>query len=90
LQHERHLKLANLRHERVNLDALGHHILPYLDGQHDRAALLDLLLRQIDDGMLSVRLEGESLQDQEKLREMLAGELDMMLGWFAKAALLVG
>ncbi|MEZ4643134.1 MAG: class I SAM-dependent methyltransferase [Chloroflexota bacterium] len=81
-------KLTNLRHERVQLDQLGQHLLPYLDGQHDREMLLARLFTLAGQGKLQVT-EGETaVADPAAQRRILAEELAASLGWLGRAALL--
>ncbi len=72
--------VSNLRHERVELDPFAHVLLPYLDGQHDRAALLHEL-RQIENLM-------SQLSDEDDPDQALANELTRALNWLARTALL--
>ncbi len=83
-------RVANLRHERVELDSLSRLILPYLDGQLDRPALLEILVKFAEEGKVSLQENGERVKDPVRLREMLTQELDRTLQWLARAALLVG
>lgn len=80
-------KVTNLRHERVKLDELGGHLLPHLDGRHDRDALLEILLRLAAEGRIRVEKTGEPVTDHASLREILAQELALTLRWLGRAAL---
>ena len=80
--------VSNLRHEQVQLEDLPLMVLPYLDGQHDRAALLDELLRLIETGRLAPPKEVGT--DSQMIRKQLAHDLEYALRWLARAALLVG
>ena len=82
--------VTNLRHERVELDPLSQAVLPRLDGQHDRAALLDIVMEQARTGVLGLKKDGEPLQDLEEARELLAQELENTLAWLGRSALLEG
>src|SRR5262249_58076866 len=50
---------TNLRHERIPLNELERHLLPRLDGRSDRPALLKVLNRLTEDGLLAVQEEGQ-------------------------------
>lgn len=81
-------KLTNLRHERVQLDILSSHLLPHLDGQHDRAALLAVLLDLVAQGRLKVTHEETAVTDDALRQQILAQEIEMSLRWLGRAALL--
>lgn len=75
-------KVTNLRHERVSLAGATYHLLPYLDGDHTHAALLDILQKKMENNELQLKE-----QDRAKsLAEVLGIELQRL----ARAALLVG
>jgi len=79
--------VTNLRHERLETDPLLRFLLPYLDGEHDRDDLLDLLLEgPVAQGLLRVEQDGEPIVE---VRELLAAELENCLDWAARAALLL-
>jgi methyltransferase-like protein/SAM-dependent methyltransferase len=91
LQIQRGNQVTNLRHERVTLDGLDGFLLYHLDGNRDRAALLDLLMAgPVAQGVLTVQREGGPPTSDDEIRAMLAGELERKLDWLACAALLVG
>ena len=82
-------RITNLYHERVKLDPLGAFLLPYLDGQHDHAALLELLIEgPVASGALRLEHEGQPVRDPEQQRAMLSDEMERLLKWFAFAAVL--
>lgn len=91
LQAQNSSRVTNLYHQRVELDRLDRFLLDKMDGDHDRAALLDLLLTgPVAQGALSVQREGERVGDAKEVERLLGAELDMKLRGFAHAALLVG
>jgi methyltransferase-like protein/SAM-dependent methyltransferase len=56
-------RVTNLRHDRVTLDGFDRYLLCHLDGSHDRAALVDLLLAgPVADGVLTMEQDGEELE----------------------------
>jgi methyltransferase-like protein/2-polyprenyl-3-methyl-5-hydroxy-6-metoxy-1,4-benzoquinol methylase len=81
-------KVANLRHERVKLDHLGRLLLPFLDGEHDRSSLLEILVAQAASGQINLEQEGRPVVDEADRRAILAQELDLNLRWLGRAALL--
>ncbi|MBZ0300649.1 MAG: class I SAM-dependent methyltransferase [Anaerolineae bacterium] len=79
--------VSNLRHEQVELDGLAYAVLRLLDGQHDRAAIIDALYALIESG------KGAPPQPNmtpEEVRQALARDLERTLRWMARASLLVG
>ncbi len=81
--------VTNLNHERVTIDEFDRFLLAYLDGSHDRQALLDLLMEgPVAQGVL--KLEDEQLaQSDSQKRDLLAEELERRLDWLAQASLFV-
>lgn len=90
LQAEGSNMVANLWHERVELDALLRHLLRYLDGTRDREALLDELVGLAVEGVLGVEEEGQPVADPDAAREILDQGLEKQLQWLCQAGLLVG
>jgi methyltransferase-like protein len=83
--------VASLLHRRVELDSLTRLVLLNLDGQNDRAALLEFLGRLAEEGKIGVRdANDQPAQSPEAARTILARELDNVLQWLAKSALLIG
>jgi SAM-dependent methyltransferase len=83
-------RITNLRHERVTLDRISYFLLRYLDGDRDRAALLDALEGLAADGVIEVRQADEPVRDAERARPILEGMLEAKLRQLARVALLVG
>ena len=83
-------RVTNLRHERVRLDEFDCYLLRHLDGSHDGAALVESLMAgPVADGVLTVQNDGEPVKEATKVRDTLAGEVEVKLRWLARAALLV-
>src|SRR5690606_9681658 len=78
--------VSNLRHEQVELDGLTYAVLRLLDGQRDRAALMDTLYEFIESGRVP---PPEENMTPEQVRQALADDLNRALHWLARAALLV-
>ena len=89
-------QVTNQRHEIVVLeDEVGRYLAPYLDGKHDRAALLGVLADLVAQGILMVQPDGvidEDLsgEDAKHLDNILTEVLDQSLHKLAQDALLVG
>ncbi len=81
--------VTNRRHETVKLDDLSQSILRYLDGQHDRAALVGILSEATKRGALSMMIGGVPAGDGEQVVSALASALERCLARLAYNALLV-
>ncbi len=81
-------KVTNLWHKRVNLEG-NRALLPYLDGQHDRTALLTVMEGFVRDGYIKLQENGNPIQDPARIQTILEQLLDHSLMWLAKSALLV-
>ncbi|UCG24117.1 MAG: class I SAM-dependent methyltransferase [Chloroflexota bacterium] len=79
------MKATNLRHERVELDAISAILLPMLDGKHDRDVLLASLVTLQKRGRLQLP---EKLLEAAGAEEILGKQLDQALRFMARAALL--
>jgi methyltransferase-like protein/predicted O-methyltransferase YrrM len=81
-------KVANLRHERVKLDPISRHLLPYLDGSRDVEGLTAVLLNLVEEGQLRLEQDGEPVTDAAAQRQVAEQEVRFTLRWLARAALL--
>jgi methyltransferase-like protein len=78
-----------LIHGRASLDNFSRLVLAQLDGQNDRAALLDFLVNLAKAGKISLPTAEQMPKTPDELRRVLAEELDRTLGILAHLALLV-
>ncbi len=83
--------ITNLRHERVNLDDISYHLLPYLDGNHDYEALINALQKLALQGIIHIQEDSDkdAAADVEKTRDWKT-LLESRLRRLANVALLVG
>lgn len=83
--------VINLRHETITVeDEITYRLLPFVDGQHDRAALLNQLVQMTRSGELVVQTEnGRPLKEGAKIEANLAAALEQALRKLANAALLI-
>jgi methyltransferase-like protein len=86
----RHACLTNQLHEEVPLTPLLHHLLPHLDGKHDHAALLDIMVELAKQKKITLQQSGAAITDAAKLKIALKSQLDKTLQEIAKLALLIG
>ncbi|MBM3982068.1 MAG: methyltransferase domain-containing protein [Planctomycetes bacterium] len=87
---EGHGRVANRRHELVQLTDLSIRLVPLLDGTRDRAALTDALTEQAQAGRLTVQKAGHPIADPDELRAALASTLNPALEALARDGLLAG
>jgi methyltransferase-like protein/SAM-dependent methyltransferase len=81
--------VTNLRHESITLSDLQRHVLRYLDGEHDRARLLEQMADLVRAGSLVVREEGHRVEDPQRVKAILEKPLQAALSQLARNALLV-
>jgi methyltransferase-like protein/trans-aconitate methyltransferase len=82
-------QVTNRRHEPVKLDNVDQNLLRYLDGEHDRPALLQCLVEAVDRGELSVLVNGVPARRGHSVVTILADILEQSLNKLANSALLV-
>ncbi len=90
LQAETSSRVTNRRHESIILDRTSQNLLPYLDGEHDRAALLRLLETAVDRGQLSILMDKIPASGSQAAGGILQRALDESLVRLAAYALLIG
>lgn len=88
-QAQRAQTVTNRRHEAVILDDLALRVLSLLDGERDRAALVETLVGMASTGAMRVEHSGQVLLDPAALRTVLTPALDLALATLAQSALLV-
>ncbi|MCB8944842.1 MAG: methyltransferase regulatory domain-containing protein [Ardenticatenaceae bacterium] len=89
-QVQNNLRVVNQRHERVNLDKISLYLLPFLDGTRTPDDLLALLLNLVAEGTIQVKVDEAAGVDTAVIQHQMAQELQSLLNWLSKAALLVG
>ncbi len=90
LQAEHGRRVTNLRHEVVELDNFGRHIVALLNGRRDRPALVEELLVRVAQGRLTVREDEEPIHDTDRLRLILDEALIHVLPRIGRLGLLIG
>jgi len=81
--------VTNGRHEVILLTEVNQRLLKYLDGQHDRRALLEMLSQAVDRGEISILVNGIPASGGEAVSEILEQTLDNSLATLAANAVLV-
>ncbi len=81
--------VTNRRHEVVRLNDLDRHLVPLLDGKHDKAALVEKLTVIAQSGALNVQRDGLTLYDANEIQQALNAIIEQAIGNVARMALLV-
>ncbi|QDU41259.1 tRNA (guanine-N(7)-)-methyltransferase [Maioricimonas rarisocia] len=89
LQAEPNGCVTTLGHDQVKLDTLNAHLLWRLDGEHDRAALIEALRQLHVDGTIVATRDGEPIDDPETIAGVLEQQLDVRIGELAGMGLLL-
>jgi methyltransferase-like protein len=89
LQAAHGLPIANLRHEMVAVSPFDRHLLPCLDGERDRAALVKALVERFEQGALTLTRDDEPVLEPLQARPLLGEVLEQQLPKLAQAALLL-
>ena len=80
--------MANRRHEVVRLNELDKHLVPLLDGEHDRAALVEKLTDVAAKGAMHVQKDGMTLYEAKDIKTALQAVIDQALNNIARLGLL--
>ena len=84
------LPVTSMAHKQVDMADIPRHLLPYLDGSRDRAALLDVLLDLQAQDILEITQDDQPIEDAEQIRHILTAEIELRLNQMAQVGLLVG
>jgi methyltransferase-like protein/SAM-dependent methyltransferase len=82
-------RVANLRHQVINLIEFDRLVLSHLDGRHDRRALLAELHAAATNEIFTMNVEGQPVADPLEVDHLLARALGESLGRLATYALLL-
>lgn len=89
LQAETGMKLTNLRHEMVDLEAeFDRQLLRLLDGTRTHAEIREALAEAVAAGALVISQDGAIVEDRAKVIELFAGAVERQLKELAQNALL--
>jgi methyltransferase-like protein/trans-aconitate methyltransferase len=81
--------VTNLFHEQVALDVVNAHLVRLLDGTRDRSALLESLVELAAQGTIVATKNGEVIEDQSAVAEVLGGQLESRLCELARMGVLL-
>lgn len=81
---------TNLLHEPVSIDSVSRHLLPLLDGEHDRGMILERMLGLVRDQTLVVQQGGAPMTaDDEQVSTRLGEQIEAYIRQAAQRGLLV-
>ena len=84
------LPVTNLYHFAIRMNEAPRNLLAYLDGSHDRAALMKVMEEFLARDLIEVALDDVPITDAEVAQPYLEQALDHQLAQMAASALLVG
>jgi len=82
------VRVTNLRHEPVPLDELTRQVIQCLDGEHDKAAIVEIAAKLAGQGVLEFRQGDQPIKDPATIRQILEVAVPQCLDRLAKLALL--
>jgi methyltransferase-like protein/SAM-dependent methyltransferase len=89
LQASRAPMVTNRRHEVVRLNDLDRHLVPLLDGKHDKHAIVEKLTEVAKTGALNIQKDGVTIYDAKDIKGALDSIIDQAIANVARMALLV-
>ncbi len=82
------VRVTNLRHEPVPLDELTRQVIQCLDGEHDKAAIVEIAAKLADQGVLEFRQGDQAIKDPATIRKILEVAIPQCFDRLANLALL--
>ena len=83
-------RVTNRRHENVGLNDLQRHIVSALDGETDRAGIIEKLVELVKTNVLVIHNDGQRVQDEAIMRDIMTKALEQNLKDLAPHAILIG
>jgi len=81
--------VTNHRHENITLTPVAKTLIPFLDGNHDKSALTEILLKEIEEGeLILVDKQGHEIIEKQACLEHAAQNVEDTIVLLAKTALL--
>ncbi|ABV75453.1 hypothetical protein A1C_06100 [Rickettsia akari str. Hartford] len=81
--------VTNLKHEPIGVNFFEKFALRYMDGKHDKKAIIDAILGHVEKGELTLSKEGQKVENKEEIRKALGSLFTPMIEKFSSNALLV-
>lgn len=87
--HTPYMWVTNLKHEPVGVNFFEKLAIRYMDGKHDKKAIIDAVMGHVVKGEINLSKDGQKIEDQEVIRKQLEVLFMPMIDKFAANALLV-
>lgn len=81
--------VTNLKHEPIGVNFFEKFALRYMDGKHDKKAIIEAVLGHVEKGELTLSKEGQKVENKEEIRKELESLFTPMIEKFSSNALLV-
>lgn len=81
--------VTNLKHEPIGVNFFEKFALRYMDGKHDKKAIIEAVLSHVEKGELTLSKEGQKVENKEEIRKELEVLFTPMIEKFSSNALLV-
>lgn len=82
--------VSNRRHEVCRLNELDRHLIPLLDGKHERGDLVNKLVEISKSGMMQVQRDGQALSEEADVRAAIDSIIDQAVKNVARYGVMVG
>ncbi|HJD62215.1 MAG TPA: class I SAM-dependent methyltransferase [Rickettsia endosymbiont of Degeeriella rufa] len=89
ITNRRYMWVTNLKHEPVGVNFFEKLAIRYMDGKHDKKAIIDAVMGNVVKGEINLSKDGEKIEDQEVIRKQLEVLFMSMIDKCAANALLV-
>ncbi|MCZ6903430.1 MAG: hypothetical protein O7C58_05165 [Rickettsia endosymbiont of Ixodes persulcatus] len=87
--HTPYMWVTNLKHEPIGINFFEKFALRYMDGKHDKKAIIEAVLGHVEKGELTLSKEGQKVENKEEIRKELEVLFTTMIEKFSSNALLV-
>ena len=81
--------VTNLMHEVITINIFEKIAFRYMNGQNDKNQLLELIMKHINNGDLTLNKDGKKIENLKEIQKEMVGFLDMAISKAAVGALLV-
>lgn len=87
--HAPYMWVTNLKHEPIGINFFEKFAIRYMDGKHDKKAIIDAVMDHITKGEINLSKDGHKIEDKDVIRKELENLFTPMINKFVSNALLV-
>lgn len=87
--HTPYMWVTNLKHEPIGVNFFEKFAIRYMDGNHDKKAIIDAVMDHVAKGEINLNKDGQKIEEKEIIRKELESLFTLMIEKFASNALLV-